>query len=270
MLSAAVIDRVTEAIEAVAAEEIMPRFRSLRDHEIEAKANGELVTAADIACEKVLSAQLPGLLPGSEVVGEEAVAAEPALMDLLDGEGPVWIIDPVDGTGNFARGTAVFAVMVALAVGGKTQAAWIHDPIGGRTAVAEAGSGAYMAGQTLKVAPAAAALSEMTGTLHASSFAPPEIAQRVHKRRGRVKALRSLRCAGAEYLRLITGEMQFTLFTRLMPWDHAPGVLLHQEAGGTARCFDGDDYGVRRHREIGVLMAPDGTSWDLLHRELLG
>lgn len=270
MLSAAVIDRVTEAIEAAAAEEIMPRFRSLRDHEIEAKANGELVTAADIACEKVLGAQLTDLLPGSRVVGEEAVAVAPALMDLLDGEDPVWIIDPVDGTGNFARGTAIFATMVALAVGGKTRAAWIHDPIGGRTAVAEAGSGASMAGRALKVSSADAVVSEMAGTLHASSFAPPEIAQKVHERRGRVKAMRSLRCAGAEYLRLITGEMQFTLFTRLMPWDHAPGVLLHQEAGGTARCFDGGDYGVRRHREIGVLMAPDGSSWDKLHQELLG
>src|SRR3546814_4589399 len=60
--------------------------------------------------------------------------------------------------------------------------------------------------------------SQMTGSLHASSYAPPGIARRVEQGRGRVAAMKSLRCAGAEYLRLAAGETHFSLFTRLMPW----------------------------------------------------
>jgi fructose-1,6-bisphosphatase/inositol monophosphatase family enzyme len=262
------IDKVTAAIEEVAASEVTPRFRALPKSEVRAKENGELVTSADLACERELSARLSSLLPGSRVVGEEAVEADPSVMELLSGDDPVWVIDPIDGTGNFARGTPVFAVMVALIVAGRTVAAWIHDPVTPRTAVGEVGAGAFMDGRRLAVRRPARP-EDMRGTLHASSFAPAELAQRVARRRDRVTALKSLRCAGWEYLRLASGEMDFTLFTRLMPWDHAPGILLHQEAGGVANCFDGTPYNALRYREIGVLMAPDAPSWHYLHETLL-
>ncbi len=262
-------DKVTEILEQTAAEEILPRFRKLRDHEVQEKAAGELVTVADVASEQVLARRLTALLPQAVVVGEEAVADDPTVMQRLDDAGPVWIIDPIDGTGNFARGVPVFAVMAALVSAGETLAAWIHDPINGRTAVAERGAGAFMSGRRLQVA-AAETPAGMTGTLHASSFAPQELAQQVDARRGRVGAIKSLRCAGFEYLRLVSGEMHFSLFTRLMPWDHAPGVLIHQEAGGIAKCLDGGTYGARRYRDIGVMMAPDDAAWDALHDVLLG
>src|SRR3546814_19671063 len=82
--------------------------------------------------------------------------------------------------------------------------------------------------------------------------------------------MKSLRCAGAEYLRLAAGETHFSLFTRLMPWDHVPGTLLHSEAGGIALCFDGTPYKATRWRETGLLMAPDRQSRDALHAHLLG
>jgi fructose-1,6-bisphosphatase/inositol monophosphatase family enzyme len=261
-------DRVSKIIEEIAQEEVLPRFRALADEDVQTKMGGELVTTADHAAEDALTRRLGALLPGSLVVGEEAVAADPRVMARLDGDDPVWVIDPVDGTGNFAGGKPAFAVMVALIVGGKTQGGWIHDPVAGRTAAAEAGSGAFMAGRRLGVAKAAP-VAEMTGTLHASSYAPKKVAARVQAGRNKVAALPSKRCAGLEYLQLVTGEMSFTLFTRLMPWDHAPGILLHSEAGGYNACFDGTPYGARRYREIGVLMAPDRAAWAQLHEVLL-
>jgi fructose-1,6-bisphosphatase/inositol monophosphatase family enzyme len=159
-------------------------------------------------------------------------------MERLADDAPVWIVDPIDGTRNFAHGRPTFAVMVALARGGEGVAAWILEPVSGRFGVAERGGGAWMGGRRLRVA-AGDAPARMTGSLHASSYAPPELARRVDSRRGRVSAVKSLRCAGAEYLRLAAGETQFSLFTRLMPWDHLPGTLIHGEAGGIALCFDG-------------------------------
>ncbi len=257
------IDAVTLILEEAATTEVMPRFRALQDYEVEEKGSGELVTVADLAAEKFISARLRALLPGSLVVGEEGVDADPSLLDHLSGEMPVWIIDPIDGTSNFAGGRPIFAVMVALVRRGETLAAWIHDPINGQTATAEAGAGAFMAGRRLQVArgdsPAA-----MQGTLHASSFAPPAMAAQVKARRERVGAIKSLRCAGWEYLRLVRGETQFSLFTRLMPWDHVPGVLIHREAGGTGLCLDGTAYHGARYREHGLLMAPDADAWQAL------
>jgi fructose-1,6-bisphosphatase/inositol monophosphatase family enzyme len=239
----------------------------LASHEIHEKEFGELVTVADVAAEERLSAALCELHPGTVVVGEEAVAADPGVMDLLAGDDPVWLIDPIDGTGNFAAGRPTFAIMVALVQSGGTVAAWIHEPMAERTAVAEAGAGAWMAGRRLTVAQAAP-LQDMRGTLHASQFATKEMARSIRSRRDRVGAVASLRCAGAEYLRLVTGETHYSLYTKLMPWDHAPGVLIHGEAGGTARTSDGVLYDPVRRDAEALLVAPDEPSWQALHQAL--
>jgi fructose-1,6-bisphosphatase/inositol monophosphatase family enzyme len=262
------IAEVSAVIAEIAAAEVLPRFRALADEEIQHKTAGELVTVVDVAVEQLLTARLKDLLPGSLVVGEEAVHEDPSMMAQLDADAPVWIIDPIDGTRNFAHGRPVFAIMVGLVRHGESWGAWILEPVSGRFAVAERGSGAWMDGRRLRVA-APDVPARMSGSLHASSFAPRHIARRVDQRRDRVAAVRSLGCAGAEYLRLAEGTIHFSLFTRLMPWDHVPGTLLHQEAGGVALCFDGTPYRAERYRELGLLMAPDGQSWQALHDTLL-
>ena len=260
---------VAGLIAEVAEAEILTRFQSLAEHEVREKQRGELVTVADVAAEKALTARLAGHLPGSLVVGEEAAAANGDLLDRLDQSAPVWLVDPIDGTSNFAAGKPVFAVMVALVKGGETLAAWIYDPVGSRMLSAERGGGAWLGGERVNVA-AGTAPSAMTGTLHASAYAVPEVARKIQARRRRVSAIKSLRCAGHEYLRLAAGHMHFSLFTRLMPWDHAPGSLIQAEAGGVARTLDGAPYGATSHRKKGLLLAPDEASWQALHETLLG
>ena len=259
---------VSDLIAEVAAEEALPRFRALRDHEVREKSTGELVTVADVAVEQALSRRLGDLLPGSLVVGEEAVASEPDLISRLEETAPVWTIDPIDGTANFAAGKPVFAVMVALVRGGETLAAWIHDPVEDRTLTAERGGGAWLGGARLRVARADTPKA-MQGTLHASTYARPEIARRVQARRAQVGAIKSLRCAGHEYLRLARGQMHFSLFTRLMPWDHVPGCLIQSEAGGVAQTLDGAAYRATSHGAAGLLLAPGAESWQALHNTLL-
>ncbi len=265
------LDTVATILEEVAAEEVLPRFRKLRDHEVRAKESGELVTVADLAAEAQIERRLRDLLPGSRFVGEEAVAEDPGLLDLLESEDDwIWVVDPIDGTGNFADGTPVFAVMAGLVRRGETAAAWIHDPVGGRTATAQRGAGAWLDGRRLKLA-APPPFEDLRGTLHAGAFAPPGMVRQVQARRARVGAIKSLRCAGWDYLRLATGEMQFSLFTRLKPWDHVPGALIYREAGGLARTLDGAPYGARSHRgATGLLLAPDAASWRWLHDTLFG
>ncbi len=261
------IQAVTPILAEAAKEEILPRFRSLEDHEIQKKDSGELVTVADEASERLITGRLLALLPGSLVVGEEAVAKDAKVLNALSGADPVWLVDPIDGTGNFAGGHPVFAVMVALVQKGQTLAAWIHDPLSGTTAIAERGSGAHLEGKILKAAPGGP-VESLSGTLHASTFAPRDIARQVDSRRGRLTVGKSMRCAGHEYIRLAAGEKHFSLFTKLMPWDHAPGALIHREAGGIGRTLDGLDYTPSRRDGDGLLLAPDEASWLELHDAL--
>src|SRR5262249_46323974 len=137
------------------AAEIMPYFEKLEHGDISEKKPGDLVTVADIAAERALTAALTRLLPGSVAVGEETVAADPGAIGALGGEAPVWIIDPIDGTVNFASGNPVFGVMIALFMGGETVMSWIYDPVKHRMATAARGEGAWQDGRRLAVAQSA-------------------------------------------------------------------------------------------------------------------
>lgn len=260
---------VTRLIEETAAEEILPRFRRLADHEISEKEGGEVVTAADIASEARLTRLLKDLLPGSQVVGEEGYAELPKVLDYLQGPDPVWLVDPVDGTGNFAAGRETFAVMVALVRGGEIAASWIHEPTLARTAVAELGGGAWIGDTRLQVAESVA-LVAARGTLHGGRYGGPELRKRIQAGRERLGAMPSLSCAGAEYVRLASGGAHYVLFTKMMPWDHAPGVLLFGEAGGLAQTFDRRPYEPARRDTPGLLLAPDEEGWEALYAEILG
>lgn len=264
------IDRVAAVIAEVAAAEVLPRFRKLAAGDIREKAPGDFVTVADEATELALEPRLAALVPGSVMLGEEAAHSDPRLLDRLSAEAPVWIIDPIDGTANFAEGKPVFAVMVALVAEGETRASWIHDPVAGVTAIAAAGEGAWLAGRRLRVSTPPAEAAAMRGPVMAGFFGQKELGRRLQSRRDRVSAVKSLRCAGHEYIRAADGAVDFLLFTKLMPWDHAPGVLLHAEAGGHAAYLDGGRYRPSRIDADALLLAPDRASWDRLHETLLG
>lgn len=246
--------RVTEIIREVAAEVILPRFRCLGEGEVrEKKGPNDLVTIADTEAERLLSRRLGDLLPSSTVVGEESVAADASVLDRLEGKAPVWIIDPVDGTLNFAKGRPRFAVIVALAVEGLTRFGWIHDPLNNRTAVAESGQGAWLAGNRLAIA-AAPSLAAMRGSA----------GWRRHDRlTDAVGKLVNQGSAAHDYLDLLEGRLDFAFYRQLNPWDHAAGVLLHQEAGGYSAQLDGSGYRPRPGGP-GLLLAPGRDSWRAL------
>lgn len=240
---------VTAAITAVARAEILPRFGRLKPGEVREKSPGQLVTDADVAAEVALATALTALLPGA-VVGEEGVAADPDLLDILQRPGVVWVVDPVDGTANFAKGDPRFAVIVALVVDGVTRMGWIHDPVGGRTVHAIDGAGAWLDDLRLRVPPEGP-LSEMVGS--------------VKRRQVAAKVARVGRQGSAahDYLDLATGKLHFAFYRSLMPWDHAAGVLIHAEAGGYAALMDGTAYRPSLTQGA-LLLAPGPASWQEL------
>jgi len=260
--------QVAHIVAETAATEIMPRFRQLEAGEVRDKAPGDVVTVADEAAERVLTRRLTELLPGSRVVGEEAAEADPGLLGLLGSDDPVWIVDPVDGTTNFAAGLPLFAVIVGLAQAGRMRLACLHDPVHGHTALASAGDGAVIDGRRAQVATATEP-ERMTGVAKLR-FGERSLPLRIIERCQRVPPFMDLRCAALEYLALASGRLHYALYRKLMPWDHAAGQLLHAEAGGFARHLDGSPYRVDGPTSShGFLLAPDETSWRALYDTLI-
>jgi fructose-1,6-bisphosphatase/inositol monophosphatase family enzyme len=267
----AVAQIMRETAEAV----IMPRYKALGDGEIREKTGPkDLVTIADIEAEHRMTPLLEALLPGSVVIGEEAASETPAIFDLLDGDAPVWIIDPVDGTSNFAKGGRHFCVMVGLVRGGETVLGVILDPLGERWVGAEKGAGAwthdYAGGPARKLETLApAAPVDMRGALNFRFLDSPLKEDMRARAIDGVSEHYRMGCAGHEYLRMVDGKAHFSLYIKKMPWDHVPGCLIHSEAGGYQACFDGTPY--RPHElDRGILAAPDVDSWRALHQVLFG
>lgn len=264
------IIQVASILREAAQAEILPRFNRLKESEIFEKTGpNDLVTAADLATEALLSERLLDIVPGSVVVGEEGVAKDPGILDRLAGNENVWIIDPVDGTLNFTKGNREFTVIVALARDGVVRAGWIHHVLDDNGVMAEEGGGAWDSdGARLQVA-SAAPFGEMTGALYVGARRTPELYERVKALKSRRGPRSHMSCAGAEYLALARGAIHYAIFTRLLPWDHAAGNLIHAEAGGYAAMLDGRPY---RPEPIegNLLIAPDEDTWHELRALLQG
>lgn len=268
------LERVANHMQETAEAVILPRFQALGDDQVQQKTGPkDLVTIADLEAEALLTPILEDLLPGSKVVGEEACSADPKRLELMAGDDPVWVIDPVDGTLNFASGKENFCSMVALISGDHVRAAWILDPLKKKLFVAEEGSGAWRWDgdgnrQRLQAA-SALPLADMDGAFN-FRFVPDDWRCALRERAtAAFKSHNRLGCGGQEYIRMLMGVYQFAVYTINMPWDHCPGTLLHRESGGHVGRFDGRAY---RPSEIigGLLMAPDETSWWQIQEQVLG
>ncbi|CAG1010253.1 Fructose-1, 6-bisphosphatase/inositol-1-monophosphatase [Myxococcaceae bacterium] len=263
-------EKVGSLLRKVATSEILPRHRSLAGHEIFAKPNeidpDDIVTEADFAVERWLGGELEALLPGSVVVGEEAATVRPALLAALAGDAPVWVLDPLDGTKNFAAGSDAFGTMLALVRRGETLASWIHLTVDDRLFVAERGAGAFADGVRLD-SRSRVLEDPPAGTLYTAFMPPATRAAVASAARGAFAPRPIPGSAAIEYTNLVLGRKDFAVYFRLHPWDHAPGALLLAEAGGAARHPDGRAYRPTDAHAI-TLVCRDAAAWETLRARL--
>lgn len=250
---------VSALLRDVAGRAVMPRFRQLVASEISEKSPGELVTIADRDAEALLAAGLHAIDAEARIVGEEAASDNPELLTGLDA-GRVWIIDPVDGTANYAAGRAPFGMIIALACDGVTEAAWLYDPLAGRICHAALGGGAFVNGQRFAARPAKGGTRPVAAL--ATQFLGPDVRDRVTAHAASTFDLVPIpRCAAEHYPRVAFGENDIALFQRTLPWDHAAGALFLTEAGGRAARWDGCEYRFGDGRS-GLLIATSAELWD--------
>jgi fructose-1,6-bisphosphatase/inositol monophosphatase family enzyme len=266
------LETLADIVAAAAASEIMPRFRQLGDGAIREKTSAlDLVTDADEAAEAMITEAVAKIFPKALVVGEEAVEKNSSLLGKIADAELAVIVDPVDGTSNFAWGLPLFGVLLAVASKGETIGGLIYDPVGKDFRFAVKGEGAWARSATgarhdLHVSKGSA-VDKMTGVT--SWYLMPEpMRSRVASNLPKARATFAYRCAAYEYRLVAEGLIDFSLHYKLMPWDHAAGVLIHAEAGGYSALLDGTPYDPTK-LEGGILSAPSREAWQTLRAALV-
>ena len=252
-------DRVAEIIRGIAAAEVMPRFGTLAPDHIAHKVTPgdpeDIVTLVDHRVEARLLEELRELVPGATFLGEEAAAADPGLVRRLSEDAPVWVIDPIDGTKNFARGKPQFGIMVALVQAGRTRASWVALPATGDMLVAEEGRGTSLNGTA--VPRRTHAPQRLRGSIHTRLIPGDLRAELLRRCKDRFEPIESTGAAATEYTDVIRGIKDFVIYYRLLPWDHAAGALAIVEAGGTARHLDGTEYSPMSNDQATIFAASE-------------
>ncbi|MCX2696295.1 MULTISPECIES: inositol monophosphatase family protein [Ochrobactrum] len=265
------VDWLADLLAEAANAEIMPRFRQLGQGDIRQKTSAaDLVTEADVNAERFITARLKERFPNALIVGEEACSDDETLLNGLGDAELAFTIDPVDGTFNFASGVPLFGVMLAVVVKGETVAGIIYDPVGKDWILASKGSGSHIRYANGLMSPvkvaASADISQMTGSVSWQYTAEP-VRSRLARNHTKFLSQIGYRCAAHEYRIIATGGAHFACYNKLMPWDHLPGALIHQEAGGYLARWDESDY-LPSHTGGGLLVAPDKESWKAIQSAL--
>ena len=285
MISFSGLAEVEDIIRSVNETTVLPRFRSLVDAEVTMKGPMDPVTIADREAEELLRERLTAFLPGSVVVGEEAVSENPQVLRALTGSAPVWIVDPIDGTRNFIAGSDRFSTLVALAVDGVLQASWSYAPVLGRIGTALAGQGAWVDGVPARVAassePAAGvAASSEPAAVATPSALPVTTSHPVWWPLGYGRGVDAMKAAGfdvryfdasgIEYLDLAIGARSAMVLTWEYCWDHAAGMLLVAEAGGHVAALDGAPVRLAGGNALPFIASSDRGTTELLRKAIQG
>lgn len=258
------VEKVAQILRHVADSEVTPRFKNLAAGEVREKNPGDFVTVADEASEKMLSAMLREYLPGSDVVGEEAVSKDESVLEKFKSGVPIWVIDPIDGTYNFAHGRSQFGILVSLVQNNVTLYGWVFDVPGDRMAIAQKGKGATINGKKAEMRKSAEKLSDMVGMGgggQAWHFEPLN---------GVTKEIINVRSSLHDFLTLAAGEVDFVVhINKVTPWDHSATVLLAEEAGAYVR-LAGEDipFTPNMLKPCVLFAASDRAHWEMLAKEV--
>lgn len=257
---------ILSAARTAARDQVLPRFRQLAAHEVSTKSGPtDLVTLADTMAEAQMKAEIGLAWPEALVVGEESVATDPSLRDAMATAPWAVVIDPVDGTWNYAKGLALFGMIIAVLHHGTPVYGLLYDPVldDWIEAATDLPTRIVMAGHAARplTVSAETRVGRINGYVPLGLF-PKAAKTRIVTNFPDFARIGSLRCSCHEYRMLAQGHAEFILSGPVPhPWDHAAGVLAVQKAGGVSRMLDGREYSATIARGI-VLSAGSEAVWD--------
>jgi len=210
-------------------------MRSFRNAAVEVKKSSDgrdLVTEADREIEAYLTREILGAFPRHGVMGEENGLVRPH----ADPEPVLWVIDPIDGTFNYAAGVPLFGTSIGICVNGSSVAGAIEMPALGETFSAVRGEGAFLNGERIHVDDSATLETALVDCCGRDLFS-------LFRRLGDIRTDRRLPrltgCAVLSIAYVAAGRFGAMIHTSLNPWDVAAGLVLIEEAGGRFTDFAG-------------------------------
>ena len=227
------------AAEAVACEAGRLALRYLAEPaalDVRLKGAQDIVTAADEAVEQLIVNRLRTAFPQDSFLGEEGGHLEGSAVDM-----PYWVIDPIDGTANFARGLPTWCTSIALVVAGRTELGVIHDPSADLTYTATRGCGARRNGQRLSVSTTADVARATVDTGYSSRTPVAAFGDLVTRLLHRGINVTQCGSAALGLARVADGRLDGYVERHLYAWDALAGLLLVEEAGGRVNAFLDDD-----------------------------
>ena len=239
------------------------RDRFLTEKEIRFKGRADIVTDVDLLAERAVLDLVQQQFPQFSVLSEESAPIE-------TGSDYTWVVDPIDGTRNFAEGIPHFCTVVALARGNQVVAAVTYDPIANELFSAQEGRGAYLNGQSIAVTPRLELADSLLG--FDLGYVDESAGIALDMVRSLWPGLQSLRLMGSSALGMAyaaAGRIDLYFHHHLSPWDAASGLLLAREAGGEVVDKQGQPANLRtpsvivssRHLLGRFLEATDGLPW---------
>ena len=219
-------NRLIDIVRAIASEHIMPHFGQVTR---QYKADSSIVTAVDIATQSAIVEQLQKNWPAYDFLAEE-MTPQQQQQQLATHEQGLWIVDPLDGTSNFAAGIPYFAISIALYTQGKISLGLVYDPNRDEAFFASRSSAAMLNGEPLKPAASPQALSQTIGVVDFKRL-PGELAARIATQQP-FSSQRSFGSVALDWCWLAASRFHLYLHGRSNIWDYAAGELIFRQAGG--------------------------------------
>lgn len=218
---------------------ILPSFGNLAKNQISYKNGMDIVTDIDIAVEIELNNQLSKLLSKSNFIGEELYSKNPSILDYYLSDDFCWTVDPIDGTNNFAKSKNAFATMVALTKNKTIIQTFIYKPVSEEFIYAD-NTGTFFDAKKI-ILNKKKLTKESIGSI-SSKFWDEEKINKIILLQDSFKKINSYGSIGCEYFDIALGKRDFTLLSRLYPWDHIPGIHIVRQANGHDCHFDKSEY----------------------------
>ena len=236
--------------------ELLPRFRQV-DHSL--KSDGSIVTEADLAMQQRMLDVLKEKYPQIPLLGEEMSAEEQ--QQLLDNsEEGLWLLDPLDGTSNYAAGIPYFCVSLALMRKGVVELAIIYDPLRDESFSAERGKGAWLNGEPLQAPNASRPLKQGIALIDLKRLTR-ELASKVASQPP-YSSQRNLGSGALDWCYVATGRVDVYLHGGQKLWDYAAGQLILSEAGGYSATLEGESVLVNELKQRSVVAAADEGNFE--------
>ncbi|WP_373777859.1 inositol monophosphatase [Neisseria dentiae] len=235
------LNRLHMLVREVAQTEVMPRFL---DVGISRKADGSLLTEADLAAQAAFAAKLPDIID-RPMLGEEMTAQRQTELWRHNGQG-LWVVDPIDGTNNFINGLPHFALSCAFIRNGRPQLGVIYNPVSDECFYAERGGGAFLNGRPLPLRNVQKQLHEAIAGVEIKYLRSGKLSSRMNTL-APFGSIRSMGSSTLDWCYLASGRYDIYVHGGQKLWDYAAGALIFEEAGGKLATLEGDDFWSGEH-----------------------